>query len=384
MWIVNPFDNLPQEGNRPQRYWLMALAFARAGHDVTLWTSDFSHSRKAKRVFVREVEAPFCMRMVAARPYTRNIGFARILSHRSFARNWRVAVEGETAPDVLVASMPPLALGSEVCAYAARHACTRLVVDVQDAWPETFERVAPRWMLGPLRSTARRIYCGAHAVSGVAGRYIELAKSYGAAVPTAIFPLAIEMSSVPPPPSDRNEQSPLRLVYAGNMGASYDLATVVDGVKGMDGVELDLAGSGPCETELRSRAAGCSRIRFHGYLGEDELREFLAQGDAALVPMFDASCVGVPGKLADYAAAGLPVLNTLHGETERLLASCQAGFTYPVGEVGAFRDAVERFRLADRAAFRAGARSLAARFDAKTVYGGYVKWVERLWKGECV
>ena len=31
VWIVNPFDNLPLEGTRPQRYWLMARAFARAG-----------------------------------------------------------------------------------------------------------------------------------------------------------------------------------------------------------------------------------------------------------------------------------------------------------------------------------------------------------------
>ena len=37
VWIANPFDNLPPEGARPQRYWLMARAFARAGHAVTLW-----------------------------------------------------------------------------------------------------------------------------------------------------------------------------------------------------------------------------------------------------------------------------------------------------------------------------------------------------------
>ena len=30
VWIQNPFDNLPCEGYRKQRYWLMAEAFARA------------------------------------------------------------------------------------------------------------------------------------------------------------------------------------------------------------------------------------------------------------------------------------------------------------------------------------------------------------------
>ena len=51
VWIQNPFDNLPQEGFRKQRYWLMAEAFVRAGHDVVYWTSDFSHATKAPRRF---------------------------------------------------------------------------------------------------------------------------------------------------------------------------------------------------------------------------------------------------------------------------------------------------------------------------------------------
>ena len=46
VWIVNPFDNLPLEGFRPQRYWLMAEAFVEAGHNVVFWSSDFNHSTK--------------------------------------------------------------------------------------------------------------------------------------------------------------------------------------------------------------------------------------------------------------------------------------------------------------------------------------------------
>ena len=53
IWIANPFDNLPPEGARLQRYWLMARAFARAGHTVTLWSSDFSHARKAPRTLAQ-------------------------------------------------------------------------------------------------------------------------------------------------------------------------------------------------------------------------------------------------------------------------------------------------------------------------------------------
>ncbi len=171
-----------------------------------------------------------------------------------------------------------------------------------------------------------------------------------------------------------------RIAYIGNMSLSYDLATAIDAVKGDDGLSLDLAGAGPDEAALRRRAEGCGRIRFHGYLGDAELRERLAGADVGLVPMFDDSCVGVPYKLADYVAAGVPVVNTLHGETERLLAEYGAGVTCASGDVRAFSAAVSDLRARDAAALRAGARALARLFDASAVYSAYVSWACALTK----
>ena len=51
------------------------------------------------------------------------------------------------------------------------------------AWPETFERVAPRWTLGWMRRLARENYRQAAGITAVAQRYLDLAKSYGAVCP---------------------------------------------------------------------------------------------------------------------------------------------------------------------------------------------------------
>jgi len=401
VWIVNPFDNLPLEGYRPQRYWLMARAFARAGHDVVLWTSDFSHAHKRPRAFVagRTAEGDgFRLELVPTPPYPRNICLRRVRSHRAFAKRWRARAEGMAEkPDVVVASLPPLASGVQALAFC-RAAGARFVLDVMDAWPENFARVVPSCLLFPLRRVARGLYRGADAVRGGAERYVELARGYGARGPVRLAWHGIELPARIPDPGSQIPESgagtipesavpesgagELRLVYAGTMGASYDLETAVACVEGLPDVSLDLAGTGPKEAALRRLAAGCPRIRFHGYLRDAELRALLARADAALVPMFDASCVGVPYKLADYAAAGLPVLNSLHGETERLLAEHGAGFTYAAGDALSLREAVARlWRETVRdggAALRAGAAALAARFDADRVYGGYVAWVESL------
>ena len=165
----------------------------------------------------------------------------------------------------------------------------------------------------------------------------------------------------------------IRIAYIGNMSLSYDLATAIDAVAGDGGLSLDLAGAGPDEASLREQAAGCGRIMFHGYLDDGKMREMLAKADVGLVPMFDDSCVGVPYKLADYAAAGLPVASSLHGETAELLARYSAGVTYPAKDVAALRRAVR-----DAAGKRAGASSLAKVFDAKELYRGYVAFATAL------
>lgn len=376
VWIVNPFDNLPDEGYRPQRYWMMSEAFARAGHEVTFWTQDWSHAKKARRTVRQDSGDGFKVRGVHVPGYGRNICLRRIWSHWRFARDWLAAALREEVPDLIVVSSPPLFTGRAVRRFCAR-AGARYIVDIMDAWPETFERVLPRWMLGWARVVARENYCGAAGVTAVAQLYVDLARSYGAKCPMRLFyhgiALAHECRRMRAADVSDAASKPIRIAYIGNMSLSYDLATAVDAVRSDCGLSLDLAGAGPDEESLRRRAAGCDRIRFHGYLNDVELRAMLESADVGLVPMFDASCVGVPYKLADYVAAGLPVASSLHGETEELLLRHDAGVTYPAGEPEAMRRAV-RLALGKGN----GALGLSRLFDAPALYKGYVEFAAAL------
>ena len=169
VWIENPFDNLPAEGFRPQRYWLMAEAFAKAGHAVTLWTSDFSHAKKAPRI-LSKVEAPFRLKLIKTPSYSGNVSFKRIASHRAYAANWLADARAEAKesgkPDVIILSMPPLSTADAALAMKKEFGA-KIVVDVMDAWPETFERIFPAPLkflsaiaLLPLRRAAKRAYRG--------------------------------------------------------------------------------------------------------------------------------------------------------------------------------------------------------------------------------
>ena len=110
VWIVNPFDNLPTEGYRPLRFWLMAEAFVRAGHEVTYWTADFSHANKAPRRILPDVPPPpFRVVTLHEPPYARNISLRRLWAHWRWAKAWAKAAAAEAAPEAPKAEEAPAA-----------------------------------------------------------------------------------------------------------------------------------------------------------------------------------------------------------------------------------------------------------------------------------
>lgn len=347
VWLQNPFDNLPEEGHRKQRYRLMAEAFVRAGHEAVLFTSDFSHAKKLRRVFVRDFGARPETVLVPTPTYRSNISLSRILSHLVYAWRWyrlakaRVAAEGR-APDMLIVSMPTVS-GAYAALRFGRRFGVRTIVDVQDAWPETFYRLSPRPLaplvrlaLSPVRFAARRIYARADRVTGVCDRYRALC----ARGDYRRFYLGIEgVGSVP----CRRFAAPRRYVYAGASGISYDLRHWIEKVEADESLSLDVASTADV-------VSSCPRIRSHGYLDAEALKALFARCDTGIIPMADDSYVGVPNKFFDYAAAGLRIETTLGGECRALCERWNAALA--AGDVS----------------------SLVRELDAVAIYDSYVKF----------
>ena len=386
VWIVNPFDNLPLEGYRPMRFWLMSEAFRKAGHNVVYWTSDFSHANKKKRVLDSDVEVPFDIEILETQPYFKNVSLRRLKSHRKLAKTFlKVAREAirdgrRKTPDLIIASSPPLGL-VDASHTIASETGARVIVDIMDAWPETFERVVPRFLLWPLRRLARRNYLRAAAITTVADNYIELARSYGFSKDIRRFYHGITKGDRPHSPFPSKGTVPLRIVYAGNMGRSYDLVTAVEALGELGAlVTLDIAGKGEQENALKElvQRKGIKGVKFHGYLSEAELGELLEGSDVGLVPMDPSSCVGIPYKLADYAKSSLAIVSSLGGESARLLNEYGAGVSYSFGESASLVQAVKSLlpRLAEMR--KASSRMLDEQFDASKIYDSYVDFAIRI------
>lgn len=414
VWLVNPFDDVPGEGLPAMRYWSLARVLAARGHHVTWWSATWSHRRKAVRSLPLGLhdDESFALRLVAVRPYEKNVSLARIGSHRDFGRTFeRLACESVAAgqiqrPDLIVASLPPLE-GPEAAIRVGRKLDAAVVVDVQDLWPETFARLVPGpaflrglvapWILRGMRARRRAILAAADGVSATAPSHLErIAAEIPAETPRHVCLLGAYPQEFPETPRGVNHvpaaggeaaaPGPLECVYSGTLEAGQDLDALVAAARALSGegvaATIHVAGSGGLEPVIQRAAAsqkGPCRIVHHGLLGRRDYVRLLGNADVGLVCVRPESQVVLPNKACDYAAAGLAIVNSLPGDLQRLVEAYGAGVAYTAGDGASLARAIaglaaDRRRLA--ATRRAARRLAAAEFDRERLYPRFADWLE--------
>ena len=419
IWLVNPFDDLPGEGVPALRYWSLARGLAARGHDVTWWSATWSHRRKATRSVppgLHEAEG-FRVRLVAVRPYEKNVSLARLASHRDFGATFeRLADESIASgqferPDIIVASLPPLE-SAEAAIRVARRVDAVGVVDVQDLWPETFARLipGPAFLRKPLASLLLRgmerrrqaVLAAADAVSTTTRTFADVVFPQVPAdrprhvchVGTLVqeFPTIGRYVDAVPLAGDQAAPAatfePLQCIYAGSLGSGQDLDALVSAARSLSAAGtrtvLHVAGTGPFEASLRSAAGslrGSCEMQVHGLLDRTGYMRLLSRCEVGLVLVKPDSLVAVPNKACDYAAASLALVNSLPGELNRLIETHAAGVSYTAGDGGSLARAITGLANDRRAllGMRHAARRLAlAEFDRERIYPPFLDWLETL------
>jgi glycosyltransferase involved in cell wall biosynthesis len=389
---------------------------AARGHDVTWWTATWSHRRKAPRTAplgLREDEG-FSVRLVAVRPYEKNVSLARLASHRAFGRTFeRLANESVSTgqlerPDLIIASLPPLE-GPEAALRLARRLDATFVLDVQDLWPETFERLLPGppflkrllapLLLGGMRARREALVAAADAVSATTHTYADVVlRGVGESKPRHVCTVGAypqefpddprSVNRVPLPGGAADVAPALECVYAGSLEASQDLEIIPAAARLLAGegvrATIHVAGTGSREAAL-ARAAeggeGSCRVQLHGLLDRAGYVSLLSRCDVGLVCVKPESLVAIPNKAGDFAAAGLAIVSSLPGELESLIEENDAGVRYTAGDPVSLARAIAALASDPRrlAACRAGARRLAAAaFDRERTYQRFADWLETL------
>jgi len=292
--------------------------------DVELVTSDFSHNKKTKRSRIEE-QYNYKITFISEPNYSKNVSLKRFYSHYIMGRNLKRYLKARNKPDVIYCAVPSLDVAKVAAEYAKKNNI-RFIIDVQDLWPEAFKMffyvpVISDVLFFPMQKQAEYIYTAADEIIAVSQTYADRAlkvnnkckeaHSIFLGTELAFFDRLAEENKLMDKPENE-----IWLAYIGTLGHSYDLICVIDALKilqdrGITNVKFVVMGDGPLKSKFENYAKEQGvYTEFMGRLDYGKMVGILTACDIAVNPISRGAAGSIINKHGDYAAAGLPVINT--------------------------------------------------------------------------
>ncbi len=188
----------------------------------------------------------------------------------------------------------------------------------------------------------------------------------------------IPLAEIPFRPRTWPNDGGWRLLQAGRLiekkGYRTSLHAFADFQRANPAAEFVIAGEGPMQHELEAiaRQLGIEkRVRFVGFLSQDQLREQFYRSHLFLHPSelgADGNQEGVPNSMLEAMASGLPVFATRHGGIPEAIEDRVSGVLVEerdhAGLAQALRDWTARPPKLDQLA-QAGARAVETKFEQR-------------------
>ena len=300
-----------------------------AGYQVDLITTTFQHWEKAQRDVeaISKEEYKFRLKFIYEPGYKKNIDLRRIASHRIAAKNLKKLLEKEGDYDLIYCEIPP----NDVALAAAQYAHDKgipFVPDVNDLWPEAMRMVVDIPVVSdilfyPLKRDAEKVYSLVSGIIGTSDEYRDRPlKNQKLDVPRKTVYVGNEIAEFDKGVSRYGseilkEEGEFWVTYAGTIGTSYDIRTMVLAGKElmdrkMDNIKIKILGNGPLKEELEKLAQdqGCRNVEFLGYVSYPEMAAWLAKSDILVNSFVKKAPQSIVTKIGDYLAAGKPMINT--------------------------------------------------------------------------
>jgi glycosyltransferase involved in cell wall biosynthesis len=275
----------------------------------------------------------------------------------------------------------------------------RLVVWVQDLWPESLQAtgfVQSRAVLWTVAQVVRWIYRRCDLLLVQSRAFVSAVAPLAGATPIEYFPNPGERSfqragAAGVPLCGLQLQPGFNVVFAGNLGAAQGLASVLDAAEILlpyPDVRIVLVGSGRHAEWLRQQVEQrrLRNVMLPGRFDVAAMPGIFAQASALLVTLARNPVLSltIPSKLQDYLAAGRPVIGALDGEGARVVEQAAAGFACAAEDPKALADAILKLRslaCEERAAMGRAAQAYFAQHFEPTMLAQ--RLAERLRRLQC-
>lgn len=343
---------------------LTADCLKKLGWQVVIISTDFVHREKRKG---REAREGYLY--VKTIPYQKNLSVKRLWSHWVFSGKVLKKLES-MEPDLLYILLPANSLVRCGDRYKRNHPKVKILFDVIDLWPESLpfrsmSHSLPVQMWRKLRDDHLK---AADLVVTECRLYREIlgARLAGIETRTVYWPKIGENQALQGELSlPLGGTGELHLCYLGSINHIIDIpfiAHMTAEMKKVCDVVFHIIGDGESRQELLDRLKEQGiRVEYHGAVYEEEKKgEILSRCHYGVNVMKPEVTVGLTMKSVEYLYWGLPLLNTIRGDTWRFVEQCQVGFNC---EEDKWSELIPRIA--------AGTRDLGMRIRARKLYEQY-------------
>jgi glycosyltransferase involved in cell wall biosynthesis len=389
--IAHFSDEFLDEGNNRFNY--LTYCFLEAGFRVNFITSSFSHIKKKYKSEEEVLIYGLCIKYIQEPGYSKNLSISRFISHYKMSINLKKYLCEIDIPDMIYCAIPSIAVAKVASDYSKVNKIP-FIIDIQDLWPEAFNifirnKILNKIIFYPLTYIVNTIYRRADKIVAVSHRYLERATSVNSrANITNVTYLGanLELFNFESLSFNNPKEGPIKLIYVGTLGHNYDIRTLIESfsiVSKDERFDLDLTiiGDGPLINDYKLYANKFPiKVNFTGRLPYKLLVNYLLECDIAINPIAKGATGSIINKHADYAAAGLPVINSQEcAEYRNLLNLYNSGFNCkcadPLDMSSKLLLLIENKEL--RLEMSRNSRLMAeALFDRKKSYRNLVKFID--------
>lgn len=293
------------------------------GYTVKVFNSDYNHIKKQPADKLADVA------YIHVRPYMKNLSFARLYSHWGFSKAIGKILDDEQ-PDVVYALVPPNSVARVCAAYRRSHPRSKLIFDIIDMWPESY--TAPKLLNLPfnlwrrLRDNNLRYADRIFTECSLYHNYLP------EDVKDRLVTLYLNRDESIETTSPEWDSKTLNVAYLGSINNIIDIPTISSLLNSLSNsftVNVHIIGDGISRNILVSECKKvCSGevIEYGLVFDKDRIKEVVGSCHFALNVMKYSVCVGLTIKSMDYLQMGIPMFNTIKGDTRQLINKYGCGF----------------------------------------------------------
>lgn len=394
--MIANFVSFPFEGGNSRFTYILNMLDHKK-NQLELVTSNFRHSTKSKREYSPEElsKVSYKITLLDEPGYKKNVSIKRFYSHKILSINLKKYLKKIDKPDLIYCAVPSLDLAKEAAKYAKNNNI-RFIIDVQDLWPEAFKMVFKIPIIKdivflPLTLKANYIYKNADDIIAVSETYVKRTLSVNKKLVKglSVF-LGTDLNYFDKCQKNNKvvyKDNIIRIAYIGTLGTSYDIKLIIDSIKilyskGIKNIKFVIMGDGPLKEsfELYAKQSEID-YEFTGRLDYEKMVGLLSSCDICVNPIVGSSVASIINKVGDYAASGLPVINTQNSEEyKNLIIQYNAGYNCKNGDSKDIADKIETLVNDEklRKKFGKGNRKLAEeKFDREKNYKKIIELITK-------